>query len=219
MRKQFVFCLLLLLIPLNNLTADIIATAAYLDGGTSDKGVILCHGRGKNPTWKVVDPVRKGVHQQLGFHTLSLQMPNQRNNFKDYAKDFPEAFRAIKQGIEFLQQKGVKKIYLMGHSMGSRMASAFLAENPEQPVQGLIVAGCRNNGGNPFDCKNNLRKLHLPVLDIWGGAESKDNQAAAERESLRSSTYQQISIAGANHRFDDHEDEMVTAVVNWLKTQ
>jgi len=48
---------------------------AYLDGGQSTVGVILCHGRGEYPTWRVVNPLRKGIHKQLGYHTLSLQMP------------------------------------------------------------------------------------------------------------------------------------------------
>jgi len=199
--------------------SDTISDAAYLDGGTSDRGLILCHGRGKNPTWKVVQPLRLGVHERLGYHTLSLQMPNKRNNFKEYARDFPKAYSTIKQAILFLQKKGVKKIYLMGHSMGSRMASAFLAENPDQPIKGLIVAGCRNNGGKPFNCKQNLQNVHSPVLDIWGGAENKDNNAANERSSLQSASYQQVSVVGANHRFEDHEHEFVMDVVEWLQKQ
>jgi hypothetical protein len=31
--------------------------------------------------------------------------------------------------------------------------------------------------------------------------------------------YQQVLIPGANHKFTQHENEMVLAVVNWLKQQ
>lgn len=191
--------------------------AVYLEGN-NDAGLILCHGRGKNPTWKVVDPLRKGVNEQLGYHTLSLQLPNDKKNFQRYAEDFPEAFSRIKDGIRFLrEEKGVKKIFLMGHSMGSRMASAFISKFPEQPVNGLILAGCRNNGGYPFNCKDNVRGLALPILDIWGDGESKDSSAANDRKAFQSDSYIQVPIPGANHKFEGHEDEFVTEVVNWLK--
>ena len=100
------------------------------------------------------------MHANLGWHTLSLQMPAENKNWEKYADDFPQAFKTIEQGIAFLQkEKGITTIYLMGHSMGSRMASAFIAENPDAPIQGLIVAGIRNNGGYPLDGMQNLKHI------------------------------------------------------------
>ena len=194
--------------------------SAYLDGGTSENGLILCHGRGAYPTWKVVNPLRKKINERLGYHTLSLQMPNQNKNWKEYAEDFPEAYLRIQDAIRFLtEEKGVKKVFLMGHSMGSRMASAFLLENPDQPIKGLIIAGCRNNGGPPLNCKKNVKKLKLPILDIWGGSDEKDSKAAKKRESLQSDTYTQVEISGTNHKFDGYENLFVYAVSSWLEKQ
>lgn len=194
--------------------------SAYLDGNGSNHALILCHGRGKYPPWNVVNPLRKGVHASLGWHTLSLQMPAEDKNWKKYADDFPAAYESIKQGIAFLRnQKGVSTIYLMGHSMGSRMASAFIAESPDSSIRGLIVAGIRNNGGYPLDGKLNLERISMPVLDIWGGGDSKDYDAAKEREELISATYTQVEISGANHKFDGDDDDFVAAVVSWLKAQ
>ena len=48
---------------------------AYMDGNNAKVGVILCHGRVKNPTWYVVDPLRKGIHKRLGYKTISIQLP------------------------------------------------------------------------------------------------------------------------------------------------
>ena len=194
--------------------------SAYLDGGTSKSALILAHGKGKHPTWKVVDPLRKGVHKKLGFHTLSLQMPNDKKDWKNYVDDFPDAYEQFKDAIRFLkEERNVSIIYLMGHSMGSRMASAFVFEHPDQPIAGLIVAGCRNNGGYPLSCDENLRNVKIPVLDIWGGNNRKDDNAASERKVFVSKTYKQIEIPGANHRFEGYEGEFVTAVVEWLKTR
>lgn len=196
------------------------AGSAYLDGGSSKVGLILCHGRGKYPTWKVVEPLRRGVYDRLGYHTLSLQMPNEKKKWRLYAGDFPKAYETIWQGIRFLREEnGVTTIYLMGHSMGSRMASAFVADNPGAPIAGLIVAGCRNSGPRPLDCRQNLRKVRIPVLDIWGGDSWKDNDSAIERKGMISDRYSQQKIAGGDHRFKHKEGEFVSAVVDWLKSQ
>ena len=192
--------------------------AAYLGSNGSNIGLILAHGRGKHPTWKVVEPLRKGVNEKLGFHTLSLQMPNGDKKWKKYADDFPAAYDMIKEGIRYLrEEKGVTEIYLMGHSMGSRMASAFVSENPDQPITGLIIAGCRNNGGYPLSCDQNLENVDIPVLDIWGDGSDKDADAASKREALVSEKYKQVKISGANHKFEGYENEFVTSVVEWLK--
>ena len=199
-------------------TASQPAGSAYLDGGNSKTALILAHGRAKHPTWKVVDPLRKGVNKDLGYHTLSLQMPNEDKKWKKYADDFPEAYEMIKDGIRYLkEEKGVTTIFLMGHSMGSRMASAFVSENPEQILSGLIIAGCRNNGGYPLSCEENIQNVDIPVLDIWGGDNSKDSDAASDREGLASASYEQKEVPGANHKFEGYESEFVSSVVIWLK--
>ena len=208
-----------LLIP-TTVNADKPGNSVYLDGNGSKKALILAHGRSKYPTWKVVEPLRIGVNEKLGFHTLSLQMPNDDKNWKEYADDFPQAYKTIKEGLRFLrEEKGVDKIYLMGHSMGSRMASAFISENPDQHISGLIVAGCRNNGSYPLACNENLENVDIPVLDIWGGDNGKDSNSAHDRGELISENYKQLEIPGANHKFDDYESELVASVVNWLKGQ
>jgi pimeloyl-ACP methyl ester carboxylesterase len=194
--------------------------AVYLDGGESRNGVVLAHGKGKHPTWLVVEPVRKGVNSKLGYHTISLQMPTGYSDWRDYADGFPEAYKAIEEAIAYLKnEKGVSKVYLFGHSMGSRMASAFVSEHPDSGLAGLIVAGCRNNGGRPLACDENLEGVAVPILDIWGGNNGKDARAAAERREMASAVYTQVEISGANHKFEGHEDQLVAAVMDWLTRQ
>lgn len=194
--------------------------SVYMDGGDSKNGIILAHGKGKHPTWLVVDPLRKGINKQLGYHTLSLQMPTGYSHWKDYAEGFSDAYQTIKEAIVFLKnEKGVSRVFLIGHSMGSRMASAFVSENSNHGIVGLVVAGCRNNGGYPLSCDENLQGVNLPVLDIWGGNNGKDSRSASERSGMVSDTYIQVEIPGANHKFEGDEDELVDAVVSWLKSQ
>ncbi|MCR4303822.1 MAG: alpha/beta hydrolase family protein [Gallionella sp.] len=192
--------------------------SAYLDGGTSKVGVILCHGRGHHPKWNVVDPLRKGINEKLGYHTLSLQMPADKKNWKAYADDFPRAHQEIEAGIAFLRnEKKVEKIYLMGHSMGSRMATSFLASNPSAPIAAFIGVGIRNGGPGPLDSNANLRRVELPVLDVYGdGGDGVDMTHAEARSDMVSDRYKQVLISGANHTFDGQEEEMVKTVIDWL---
>lgn len=193
--------------------------SAYLDGAASKVGVILCHGQGQHPTWKVVDPLRKGIHEQLGYHTLSLQLPAGKKDWRRYSQDFPRAYQEIEAGIAFLRkEKGVERIYLMGHSMGSRMASGFLADHPDAPMAGFIGVGVRNRGGRPLDSDANLRLVKISVIDVYGSAEEKEGLSDGQaRSDMVSERYKQVVIPGASHTFDGHEQEMVKTVVEWLK--
>lgn len=199
---------------------------AYLDGGGSRVGVILCHGRGQHPTAHVVNPLRLAIHGQLGYHTLSLQMPAPQAPWALYREFFADAYKRIWAAIRVLrQEKGVKTIYLLGHSMGSRMASGFLARFPEAGVAGFIGVGVRNNGRPPLDSVRNLqlalqRNPRLMVLDVYGdGGDGRDAQHAQKRAKLVGDRYRQILIPGADHRFIRGEEEMVAVVVRWLGEQ
>lgn len=212
--------ILILVGPSNLLMADMPAESAYLDGGKSEIALVLAHGIELNPTSKVVDPLRKGVHRSLGYHTLSLQMPNKRTSWDAYGAYFPEAYATINEGVKFLkEEKGVTKIYLLGHSMGGRMISAYAAEYDDEAFMGLIVAGCFNNGPRVLSCKSSLKKVKLPVLDIWAGGDQRDRSAAQSRRGMISSTFKQVQISGANHSYAGYEDMLVKTVVNWLKSE
>jgi len=193
------------------------AGSVYLDGGNSEYALILSHGVGQSPTALVVEPLRHAVHDSLGWHTLSLSMPRQED-WSQFGRVFPQAYDRIAWAIDFLRrERGVRNVYLMGHSMGSRMSSAYLADNPNLPVRGLIVAGIRHDGGVPMNGRLNLERVSLPVLDIWGADGGVDGRYAAERRDLVSASYTQVPVAGANHSFEGYEDVFTGRVVEWLR--
>ena len=145
----------------------------YLEGKDSKVGVILAHGQGKGPDSNVVGPLRKSINKELGFHTLSLQMPvlsgsKSPDKLLEYGPTFPDAYTAIQAGIDFLKkEKGVVRIYLMGYSMGGRMTTGFLAQNPDSGVIGYIGVGLLGGGQEPLNTNLNLKKIKLPVIDIY----------------------------------------------------
>lgn len=202
--------------------------AVYKNGGDSKVGIILLHGKRKNPKWKVVNPLRLGINKRLGYHTLSLQLPSQPSGTYDvseYAKDFPEAYNRIIAGVTFLlDEKSVDRIYLIGHSMGSIMAIGFVSEHPEVKVNGVIGVGIRNSG--PLPVIDTLEFFEIPVLDLYGdketgrhSGEQSDIAHAKARSHLVSDRYEQVIVHGANHLFEYREEKLVDAAVNWLEKQ
>ena len=191
----------------------------YLAGKNSTTAVILAHGRGQDPNSHVVGPLRKSINQELGFHTLALQMPVLSSaKFQDYAPTFPDAFKAIQEAIAFLtSEKGVKRIYLMGYSMGARMTTAFIAERPTPVIVGYIGVGLLEGGGKPLDANQNLAGIRIPVIDIYADYTPLDLKSAKNRRTWVSDTFKKVKISGADHSFKGYDDQLMQAVIGWLK--
>lgn len=196
----------------------------YLDGKDKRVAVILAHGQGLDPDANVVGPLRRAIHQELGFHTLSLSMPTlpgakTADLFEEYEATFPDAYGRIQAAIDFLRkEKGVERIYLMGHSMGGRMTSAFLANHPEAPVAGFIGVGLLAGGKEPLNTNLNLRKVKVPVIDVYA-ENDRDAKAAEFRKSMVSGRFVQVPVPGARHDYRGYEKFVADAVNGWLRKQ
>lgn len=192
-----------------------------LQGKETTTAVVLAHGIGGGPDSKVVGPLRKAINNELGFYSLSLQMPVlPGKDFRAYAPAFPDAYQTIQSGIDYLtKEKGVKRIYLMGYSMGARMTTAFLAEQPHPAVVGYIGVGVLEGGSEPLDANQNIRRVRLPVIDVYADSTPLDLRSAENRQSLVSDSYKQIRIKGANHSFQGYDSQLAQAIIAWLKEQ
>ena len=194
----------------------------YLEGKGSKVAVVLAHGRGLHPDEIVVGPLRRAINKELGFHTLSLQMADpgaDSPESPELAAEFPEAYRRIQTAINFLKkEKGVERIYLMGHSMGGRMTSAFLVNYPDAGVVGFIGVGMMGGGQEPVNTNLNLKKVKVPVIDIYADSDP-DAKFADFRKRFVSDRYKQVVISGAKHDYRGYDNQVATAVIAWLKQQ
>ncbi|WP_332671972.1 alpha/beta fold hydrolase [Aromatoleum sp.] len=194
----------------------------YLDGEESKVAVVLAHGRGNSADGNVVGPLRRAIHKELGLHTLSLRMPDpgvDSPESPELASAFPEAYRRIQAALDYLKnEKKVERIYLLGHSMGGRMTSGFLANNPDAGVAGFIGVGMTAGGKEPVNTNLNLRKVKVPIIDIYGDNEM-DAKAASFRKTLVSERFLQVVIPGAKHDYRGYEKPVADAVIGWLKQQ
>jgi pimeloyl-ACP methyl ester carboxylesterase len=192
-----------------------------LEGKQTETAVILAHGRGEGPDGKVVGPLRKAINKELGFYTLSLQLPVlPTKDFKAYAPTFPDAYKTIQTAIDYLtKEKGVKRIHVMGYSMGARMTTSFLAKQPHPAVVGFIGVGVLEGGGEPLDANQNIRRVHLPVIDLYADSTPLDLRSAEARRSLISDRYRQVRIDGATHPFEGYDARLAQEIIAWLKEQ
>lgn len=209
------FSLLFLLLPVYLFAVSIPEKALYLEG-KSDSGMILAHGKGMDPDFKVVKPLRFALNQDLDFHTLSLQMPNQYEAYEDYEKEQPKVDAMIDQAVSFLHSKGVEKIYLMGHSLGAGMTSSYLVSHPSAPITGYIAVGCRGNKSKLISCTDNMSKINIKTFDIWGKSNDEDEAFAAIRLPLVDENYRQYGVEGANHVLDGLIEFFIEEVEGWL---
>ena len=213
-------CVGLLLVAATAVQAQMPA-GDFLEAKGATTAVILAHGRGQGPDGQVVGPLRRAITKELGIHTFSVQLPVlATSDYLAYAAIFPEAYKALQAAISYLaNEKGAKRIYILGYSMGARMTTAFLATQDAPQVVGYVGVGVLEAGGELLDANLNIRKLRVPVLDLYADATPLDLSSAENRKALVGAQYRQIRVSGANHSFKGYESMLSQAVVAWLKEQ
>ena len=189
--------------------------------------VILLHGIGVHPDWpQVIQPLRTQLPEK-NWATLSLQMPVLGNDIEQeqYVPLFKEVPARIKAGLDFLSQQGINNIVLVGHSLGTSMASNYLAEHSDSRIKAFVGVGMY---GKPqparyrvLDNTEALMKIKIPVLDIYGSQTVKAILDSADRRAYvvyhnGNSHSRQMAIKGANHFFQGYEDKLVNEINHWM---
>ncbi len=187
--------------------------AIYAPNPKSMAGVIVVHGVGVHPDWGLINPLRSQLSEQ-GYATLSVQMPVLEADARPdrYAPLFPEAGERLAAAVAFLRGKGLRKIAIVSHSMGSRMTNYFLNHAGAARIDAWVAIGISGEFTEPSTFK-------APVLDLYGEKdlpgviENVPHRAAAIR-GIRGSG--QAQVAGADHFFAGRENELVLRVRQFL---
>lgn len=128
--------------------------------------VILAHGPGLHPDHGITGELR--VHlADRGFTTLSLQMPVLPAEIDDgaaYRALYPEAARRIAAGMQYLQERGAKRIFIVSHAMGAGMAHEYLRANRAAPVSGWAALSF-------YGVFDGIAGAAFPVLDLYGAKD------------------------------------------------
>lgn len=227
MHTQFIARLVVLFLGL--LFASLVQAerppSVYL-GGKTDVGVVLLHGHGGTADGNVVGPLMRMFNTEFGYHTLSLDLPQVAGMpagpqlAAAYAPRYPEVEKLIEQGIDYLaREKSLKTVYLVGFSVGSRMMTAYLAKHPGRAFAGYVSVSTSCGGPEPMDSNDNLKRVTVPVLDIYGTGSPNDVRCAAGRKNLAETTerYKVVQVAGAPHNFSGYEPELSARVAEWVR--
>ena len=197
------------------------ATASIPEKGAA----IILHGRGTHPDWdQVANPLRTALPAH-GWSTLSLQMPVLAKDatFYDYVPMFPEAIPRIEAGIHYLRKQGTRRIVLIAHSCGVHMSMAWLQQQGDSDIDAYVGIGMgATDYQQPMRSPFPFDRIQVPLLNIYG---SNDYPAvlrqAQQLEPLLDGinpAAAQIQIEGADHYFEDYNDELVSAIAGWLET-
>lgn len=218
MNRMFLALTTYLLLGLSSALAQM-PSGEFIEIKGATAAVILTHGRAQGPDGQVVGPLRHAIAKDAGMHTLSLQMPVLPTpDYLAYAATYPDAYKTLQSALAFLrQEKGIKRIYILGYSMGARMTTAFLATTPVPELVGYIGIGVLEGGGEKLDANINIKKLTVPVIDLYADATPLDLSSAENRKNLIGAGYKQAQIRGANHSFRGYDSALAEAIVIWLK--
>jgi pimeloyl-ACP methyl ester carboxylesterase len=199
--------------------------SVYLAGKT-DVGVVLLHGHGGTADGNVVGPLMRVFNDEFGFHTLSLDLPQVTGTpvgpqlAAAYAPRYPEVESLIEQGIDYLaREKHVKTLYLVGFSAGTRMMTAYLSKHPGQTFAGYVSVSTSCGGPEPMNSNDNLTRVKLPVLDIYGTGTASDVSCAAGRKNLAETMdrYKLVQVTDAPHNFRGYEAQLSASVAEWVR--
>jgi pimeloyl-ACP methyl ester carboxylesterase len=183
--------------------------AIWAPNAKAAAGVIVVHGLGMHPDWGLINPLRSQLAEQ-GYATLSVQMPvaSKEAGADRYPMLFAEAAERLRAAVAFLRGRGLKKIAIVSHSMGSRMAGHFLGHAPDAGIDAWVAIGLSGEFSDPSP-------LRAPVLDLYG---EKDFPAVLESAPRRAALLRkvrgsaQVEVAGADHFFTGMEAELVRRV-------
>jgi hypothetical protein len=196
----------------------------YTEADDARAAVVILHGRGFHPDWAdTVNPLRVGL-AELGYNTLSLQMPvlEKDSSYYDYLPIFDFAHARIESGIRFLRDNGNATIVLLAHSCGVHMSMDWIRDNGDQAIDAYIGLGMgATDYKQPMREPFPLAQMQVPVLDLYGANEYPAvMRGAPERKAMIEAAgnvqSRQLMLPQANHYFTDQGDALVSAVADWL---
>ncbi len=186
------------------------------------RGMIVVHGTGIHPNWsQIVQPVRVEL-SQMGWNTLSVQMPVLPNqaSITDYASVYPEVIPRFKSAERYLKEQGVNEIVIVAHSQGAVMAGYYLLHSDSSAEAFIAIGMPLTPNEQGIDTVKTLKKLSIPVLDIYGSDDLAAVLSVAEEKrkaSVNNKGYSQVEIKDANHFFDEQNEVLISTISQWLK--
>jgi len=182
----------------------------YTEAKNAKGAIILAHGLGVHPDYGVIGELRARL-ADAGYTTLSVQMPILAAEAPTtrYPVLFWEADARFAGALTYLRRKHYDRIWLVSHSMGSRMANHYISAHPQVPLSGWISLSISNGDLGPF------KRIKFPVFDVYA---EKDLEPVIKGAARRAATLKgvkgssQTMVFGTDHYFASKEKDLVTLI-------
>ncbi|RLA03529.1 MAG: DUF3530 domain-containing protein [Gammaproteobacteria bacterium] len=186
--------------------------------------VIILHPMdGHADQQKIINPLRTYLPAHH-WATLSVQLPvlGLEASEREYYQLIDDARVRIQESLEFLLDKKVKNIVLIGYGLGGMMAIDFVNESPDSDeIDALVtislsVPESDHKHVQVIDFIGNIKQ---PFLDIFAEfdlpvvTDSARKRRLAGNENL---LYRQIRMEGEGHLFQHDEGLLVKRVYSWI---
>lgn len=181
---------------------------------SSTKAAIILHGSGVHPNWDgVIRPIRVGLTTKK-YNTLAIQLPVLANGVDsdEYTGLFFIASQRINAAGKWLQQQGYQVDLLLAHSLGSSMATHYLAHYAH-PFKQFIGVGM-NASSVAY-----LPKINVPILDLYGTNDIKpvlNSVVSRANASKHNKNYTQQQITG-DHFFNNEDETLLNTIYQYLE--
>lgn len=101
------------------------------------------------------------------------------------------------------------------------MSAYYLANKPETEIRAFVAIGMPGpRKDQRMDTLLSLKKINIPVLDLYGENDLEAILATADKRKQAGSHnkhYTQKMVAGANHFFVGKNQPLVNTVHDWIK--
>jgi pimeloyl-ACP methyl ester carboxylesterase len=147
------------------------ATAELLQGRAEGKVVLIVHGFLQTRDFFTVRQLAEALHDMghtVLLPNLTLGINHRRQSLACEAihtHSMGQDTAEIALWIDWLHHRSGREITLIGHSLGSLMGLAYLAENTEAPVAQVILVSLLSFGQGPIakETPEDLRRATLQI--------------------------------------------------------
>ncbi len=137
--------------------------------GQPKGGVIILHDANSHPDKpEVIQPLRSDLPSH-GWASITIQIPY-LSSIGDYTNKQSTINQRINSAAKYMQSVGIGNIVLLGHGTGAMAATAYLSTQQESSIQAFIAIslGMLNKNRKPESIPQQLEKITVPILDIYG---------------------------------------------------
>ena len=172
--------------------------------------IILAHGLGVHPDHGLIGALRTRL-ADAGYTTLSIQMPilAAEAPAARYPVLFWEADARFAAAMSFLWRKDHRRVVVVSHSLGSRMANHYIAAHPRVPLAGWVSLSISNGEFT------GLKRANFPVFDVYAEKDFEAVLKGAEKRAAvlkRTRGSSQAMVFGTDHSFARKEKELVSLI-------